>query len=165
MTIETSSMSTAAVQVIGGMLSRNCCRIAFINVTYQFSARGLASPNGPVASRQGDLSLELPGSSVRMIALALIAALAPATSASSADSRPLIRQAVDNYFRDAEAGRKMTFLRRRDYREYDGSGKLTERSLATRRIEFVDGVRVSWIVAENDKPLSLTFAVRGIRSS
>lgn len=89
-----------------------------------------------------------------VFAFAFLAAAAAVTANSAIDPRPFIRQAVDNYFRDVEAGRRMTYLRRRDYREFDAGGKLTDRSLATRRIDFVDGIRVSWLVARDDQPLA-----------
>jgi hypothetical protein len=78
--------------------------------------------------------------------------LMPGASAED-EPRAVARQAVGNYFRGLERPTYYSYLRRRDAREYDSNGKLTERTLATRRHAYVDGVRVSWVVAEDDKPL------------
>jgi hypothetical protein len=71
----------------------------------------------------------------------------------SASYRPTIRLAVDRYFESFGKSRKLVFLRRTDRREYDSSGAVRSRLLATTRTDFVEGVRLTWTVARDDKPL------------
>jgi hypothetical protein len=74
--------------------------------------------------------------------------------------RAFVQQGVDNYFKSLESTRSMTYKRRVERREFDGTGRLQKRSCWTNVSEYIDGVRWTYVVERDDKPLEDLAAVK-----
>jgi len=84
-------------------------------------------------------------------ATALLAATPAQTAADP--NRELVRKAVSAYFANYEQMGDFALTRRNERREYDDKGNLKTRSAVTLKTDWIEGVRWTWVVATNDKPL------------
>lgn len=86
--------------------------------------------------------------------IALLAVTAPLCSSSLEQNRQAIRKALDLAERDEENFERFLFLRRREVREYDASGRLKSREAETVRRRLFAGQVLQLVVARDDRPLS-----------
>lgn len=71
-----------------------------------------------------------------------------------ADSREIIRKALELDGQNSKLAQNYTFLQRQETRELDHSGKLKSRKIETWDITFLDGSPYKRLVARDDHPLS-----------
>ncbi|MBN9660632.1 MAG: hypothetical protein J0H49_20750 [Acidobacteria bacterium] len=68
--------------------------------------------------------------------------------------RPLLRTAVEQYLRNSSSLQEFRFVRRVARAELDATGKQKTWTAATSKVDFEDGVRATWLVARDDRPLA-----------
>ncbi|MGC4049283.1 MAG: hypothetical protein QM757_07180 [Paludibaculum sp.] len=88
------------------------------------------------------------------IAIPLIAGAAVADAQQEATPRPLLRTAVEQYLRNSSNLQGFRFVRRVARAELDSSGHQKIWTASTSKVDFEDGVRATWLVARDDRPLT-----------
>lgn len=89
---------------------------------------------------------------LRLQRLLLAIAALPAMAEADAE-RALMRKAVDGYFANARHFEEYSFERRTVRTQYEQDGRVKSREVWTSRVDWFDGLRMSWTVGRDDKPL------------